>query len=120
MNFLFRLFVSFFIASILYALVVDERPVPFPLVNGQANYRIGKLGNHYAVFYRDGAQTISVMIGSSKVDVEHYLGRRVHVRGEFRRHASNTQCILDRCHRMFSDPRQKAIVVDVDSVNGDE
>ena len=106
-----------FISILTYQVFTERAPIFFSLNDPYAEYEIGKIGDHHAVFYRKGSNRIGVMIGASKVDIERYLGRRVKVQGNFRERPSNKQCIVDRCHQIFSNPKQTAVLVDIDQVS---
>jgi hypothetical protein len=103
---------SLLIGTLAYQVFPEKVPSYFPLNDPHAEYRIGKIGKHHAIFYRKGRTRIGVLIGRSKVDTNRYLGRRVRLQGNFRERPANTQCIRERCHQMPA-----AVVVDIKHVS---
>ena len=122
MNRLLFLIVSFSIVLLcglfLFIAFIDNRaPVLFDLNDSCAVYTITKHENNYTVAYRDLKQTITnVMVGRSYIDIERYVGKNVRIEGRFSDYPSNTQCVRGKCHILFADPKQNAVVVDIDRI----
>ena len=94
---------------ILYQLFHESPPVLFPTDDPLAIYQVEKRGKNYWLIYQPVTE---VLVGKSKVRLDDFIGRPIRVTGGFA--FSNRQCIQSECHPIFSNPRNKVTVFDID------
>lgn len=81
------------------------------------NYEVELLGYHLP-----GKSTKHdiTYVGKSKVNLEPYIGKTVHIIGRFPLQPSDPtttmQCIQDKCHQLFKDTNGSTWAVDIDAV----
>jgi hypothetical protein len=86
----------------------------FVLNDPLAEYSIQEFGPHYGVrFRKTGKEEMMILVGSSPVSLEPYLGKRVKIQGEFRNRFGNILCrpgYEDQCEKI------KAFIIDITSI----
>ena len=104
----------------------DDQIIKFPTLIGEVS--LEKYNNLYTMNVDTSIDrskkpdrlgtTISMFIGNSKVELEPFLGKPLKIKGSFRKTYSDTQCIVEKCHKFSTrQPYTKAAVVDIESIS---
>lgn len=126
---------KFFIAlsgiiAILLTLLLAELPssstlgVSLPLDDQHASYTIEKLGGNYVVIYEKGSHRSVLIVGNSIPELESALGKQVKIKGswartesEIPRHVTQTQCVANKCHKLFRENNRDAVTVNIEALS---
>lgn len=110
-NYLLRLlfFVTFIFLIVLFwgfAIGVSRSDSSSPwgplLDNKNAEFYFRKIGGEYIVSFKYSKNEGTILVGTSLVDLERYLNKRVRIKGHYLpSDAPAEQCILSKCHSVI-------------------